>query len=426
MVHVFQAFRHLLGPSLLTELSKYLIVEESKIEKYVNINSICETVLKTIGQVKSIQAQKTFESGDYFENNYALQHIEYLEGGEFLSGYQDKNTKYFAFYVFSLVWFMVMSRKAFGFRHRDLKSGNIIFRKTKTIVEYNFVLESKKNKMQYYHFESQYVPVIIDYDFATTTQSLNVVDRNVVGTRYSAPPDVLLEQLSEAFDQKYKKEMYQEAYDWWSLGVCILELHFRGAITFFQTECDAFAKRILSRIGYRYRSQDLYFLAYGLFYSCCLASIFSNTSSSPLPPTQWYDNVEYFFGKTMQDMAEISMHRNPEYQMLQNWFVQKKDTYFAVHFLSKLLHWDPHVRDLGGRPEKYLTYFKKLKSTEQPRPNARYEFRGSKRQAKIDLNTTQFPFLRTSLCSNCFIESKLMCSCCKNVFCSVECQKVKH
>ena len=427
MVHVFQAFRPLLGPSLLIELSRYLIIEESKIREYVNINSICGTVRKTIEQVKSIQAQKTFESGDYFENNYALQHIEYLEGGEFLAGdNQDQNTKYFAFYVFSLIWFMVMSQKAFGFRHRDLKSGNIIFRKTKTIVEYNFVLESEKNQIRYYHFESQYVPVIIDYDFATTTQSLDDFDRNVVGTHYSAPPDVLLKQLSEVFDQKYKKEIYQEAYDWWSLGVCILELHFKGAINFFKTNCDAFARRILNGIGYRRRSQSLYWLLYSLFYSCCLASIFSGTDPNPLPPAGLYDNVEYFFGKTMQDMAEISMYLNPEYENLKIWFFQNEKKYFSAYFLSKLLHWDPHVRDLGGRPEQYLTFFEILKSEDQPRPNTHYEFRGSIRQDKIDLDTTQFPFLRSNLCTNCFIESELMCSCCKNVFCSVECQKVKH
>lgn len=423
MVHVFQAFRSLLGPSLLRELSRYMIIEESKIREYVNINSICEKVRETVKQVKAIQAQKRFESGDYFENNYALQHIEYLEGGAFLSGdNQDQNTKYFAFYVFSLVWFMVMSQKAFGFRHRDLKSGNIIFRKTKTLTQYNFVLESEKNQLRYYHFESQYVPVVIDYDFATTTESLNQRDRNVIGTQYSAPPDVLLKQLSDAFGQDYQKEIYQESYDWWSLGVCILELHHKGAINFFKAECDAFAKRFLLGISVRRRSENFYWLAYSLFYSCCLASIFSDTSPSPLPPTQWYDNVEYFFGKTMQDMAEISMYRNAEYQMLQNWFKQNE----MRHFLSKLLNWDPHVRDLGGQPEYYLLFFEQIKYEDRPRTNTRYEFRGSIRQARIELDTTQFPFLRANLCSNCFIESELMCSCCKNVFCSVECQKVKH
>lgn len=426
MVHAFQAFQSLLGPSLLKELSKYLIIKEDKITEYVNVGSICEKVLDTTKKVKAIQKQKTFESGDYFENNYAIQHIEYLEGGDFLFGYQNQNTEYYVFYIFSLIWFMVMSQKAFGFRHRDLKSGNIIFRKTKTLTQYNFVLESEKNQLRYYHFESQYVPVVIDYDFATTTESQDGFDRNVVGTRYSAPPDILLQELSEVFNRGYKKKIYQKSYDWWSLGVCILELHFKGAINFFKTECDAFARRISNGIGYKHRSQNLYWLSYSLFYSCCLASIFSDTGPSPLPPTGLYDNVEYFFGKTTQAMAKISMYQNTEYEILKIWFKQNETKYFGAYFLSKLLHWDSHVRDLGGYPERYLTYFEEVKSTEQPRPNTRYEFRGSIRQDKIDLNTAQFPFLRANLCSNCFIESELMCSCCKNVFCSVECQKIKH
>ena len=100
MVHAFQAFRYLLGPSLLRELSKYLIIKEDEIEKYVNINSICKKVLDTAKGVQSSQKQKALESGDYFENNFALQHIEYLEGRDFLIDHQQGNEKYYAFYIF--------------------------------------------------------------------------------------------------------------------------------------------------------------------------------------------------------------------------------------------------------------------------------------------------------------------------------------
>jgi serine/threonine protein kinase len=410
MVHAFQSYKYLLGPSLLKEESKYLLVNASDLQTYV-YGQICEEVMDKYQRIKQIQ-----KDDPKFNNQFALQHLEYLEGGEFKNEAQQGNERLFLFSIFSLVWFLCMSQKTFDFRHRDLKASNVIFRRTNTTRRYNFELSDKN---LYFHFESPIVPVVIDYDFATTFEAESPDDRYATGTDYAAPPDALIRRITLLMGGFYTLKPHEKSYDWWGLGVCILELVHFGLINFFSKEADWFAKNLQKILGTK--NDSVYWSGRGLFFASCLASIFSRSGPFVRPPPEWYLYGREFFP---DNTPVVRMDKNAEYKMLKKWFddLFRKKNWIAV-LLNRFLNWDPSVRDNNGDPMEHLLYFE-IMAEQQRRPGVFYEFRSTSKPTRIILDG--YPLLKSDLCSNCVEKSQFLCTCCKELFCSKECQKKKH
>jgi serine/threonine protein kinase len=437
MVHAFQSFKSLLGPSLLQEASKYLIIKESELQDYV-YGSLCDEMMNgKVAQVRNYQQQQNNEM-KMFENHFALQHLEYLAGGMFTYEAQiaaqmaEKNS--YLFMTFSLIWFLVMAQKSFSFRHRDLKADNIIMRKindeqnTKRSKLFAFELRVTPQEVWYFHFESKAVPVIIDFDFATTTETVDIRDKQVMGTSYTAPPDVILRRLCAMHKfEGYRIAQYEQGYDWWSLGICLLESILPNVIMFFRKECVAFAKRVALRLKSPLYEGTLRY-AESLFYGYCMASVFSGTSPSVKPPFEWYNGPEEF---QITDEDDAMIQANAQYLFLIDWFkeqVQKRAV--LATFLPFMLHWEPTRRDLKGDPMQYILLFKRF-AEKQPRPGVIYEYQGVREPKIVSLEA--YPLLKASVCSSCFVFPKekqqqqlFLCPCCKHIFCSEECQIKKH
>lgn len=414
MVNAFQNYKALLGPSLLKEESKYRLIKATELSRYVNGN-ICEKVMQRYQMVRGIQHY----ADDMFNNQFALQHLEYLSGGEFNNEAQKGNESLFLFSVFSLIWFLSMAQKAFDFRHHDLKASNIIFRRTERVQQYTFELTDKQ---LYFHFESTIVPVIIDYDFATTINAQDNVDRIATGTAYSAPPDALMRKIiSENSFQPYGFKQSETAYDWWGLGICILELVHAGVHKFFAKESAWFADNLLKNILWISPSNknydSIYWSARALFYSSCLSSIFSRTAPFVRPPSDWYPFARQLFP---DNTPVVRMDHNSDYNMLRTWFndLFRKKNWIAM-LLHRFLNWDPSVRDNNGNPIEHLLYFE-IMAEQQRRPGVLYEFRANINQEPIPLEG--YPLLATQVCSFCKVGKPMfVCTCCKKLVCEKKC-----
>lgn len=409
MVHAFQNYKSLLGPSLLKEESTYLLVKASELRKYV-LGDICKKVMSYYEYVRKEQNYQD----NKFNNQFALQHLEYLSGGEF-----DKqgNDNLALFYAFSLIWFLSMAQKAFGFRHHDLKASNIIFRRTNTLQQYTFELTDRQ---LYFHFESPIVPVIIDYDFATTTNATDALDRNAAGTEYSAPPDVLIRRLCKLIRWEYTLVQSETSYDWWGLGICLLEMLRPGVKYLFLKEGDWFANNFLKNFSFAPKSrigESVYWAARALFFAYCLSSIFSRTGPFVRPPSDFY-----LYGRELfpDDSRVMRMDHNVDYVALKKWFedlFRKHD--WKAELLHRLLHWNPSERDNDGNPTQYLLDFEML-AEQQRRPGILYEFRANINQAPIPLEG--YPLLAMQVCSFCQVGKPMfVCTCCKKLVCSRTC-----
>lgn len=306
IVHVMQGYKHIIGPSLISETSPYEIVKSLS---RVTYQGACETIKERI--LKLLQQQKVFE--------FALQHLEYLTGGPFHNQQTLNTLEEFDFCCFSLLWFFRTSQAVFGLRHRDLKPDNIILRKYDRPMLFTFI---KRNGIQV-TFKSQYVPVVIDYDFASVVSTITLVDRENVGTRETAPPSALLVELfSYLFislpEDKKQTEEQEVSYDWWSLGINLFYVAMQpltryNMFTVFDDERYGFANKAAIVFCSQYGKQTeqckdpaVQQIFKGIAYGFCIKAIVQNYVNSK--DKSWFFPTNYpsAFIKLLTDMLDGS------------------------------------------------------------------------------------------------------------------------
>lgn len=432
IVHVFNSFESILGPSLLKEISNYRVIDEDELDKHVR-GQLCE---------KIIESQNKYNNG-----RFALQHIEYLGGGLFNN--KTYTTLVFTpeelcFSVFSLVWFFASSQQYFSFRHHDLKAGNLMLRNTTDAHLYHFTVDNTNTR---YQFKSHVVPVVIDFDFATVYTSQSLDDRDAGGTEYTCSPDaaIFLLHLRNGIDYEPPSLTYEDhAYDWWSIGVCILELvlpveklyglfgslykpfldNAMQAVSFLDANDYEFNRRVLR----------------GLFQSCCFAALVHESDVRP-PRTEHYGPIatmdDVWYGWTRQ----VRNHR--DYKKMRR--VLKQDIPMSLlELLQKLLSWDPKERNAYGKPMELIlksSYFDKYK-TAMGAPERQHAdihvYTGSNKVLLEEgkyldhIQVKDHPFLALRMCEVCDltdvgqINPLYMCQCCGKVVCGEACQSKIH
>lgn len=407
IVSVFQKYKSILGPSLVEELTRYEIIHEDDLSIRVK-GPICKDLLET-------QKEQRGQN-----NHFILQHLEYLSGGVFKKEDQKKHVnRDREFYVFSLVWFLCMAEKTFRFQHYDLKGDNIVVRKTNQMQQYNFVYETR-TETRYFHFESNLVPVVIDYDFASVDSTK--CKRIAPGTLLATSPDALWYQilLRPRFIVKgFQYECDPTSIDWWSLGISILELYFGRFQTYFEKKAEMYYGIMLQHHNLP-DTTEWYRLFYGLFFSCCVASLFSSETGIPntvMPPSEWYPRTNELF----PDKYIFSMQDNWEYVAIHGYIEKFKDTP-VIMLLRDILHWDVNRRTKNKNPTLHLARFK---HTLTPRANTIYQYQAKDSMKPVDLS--HIKQLDAPICASCSISTNIyLCPCCHQTFCSTQCQKEKH
>jgi serine/threonine protein kinase len=127
--HPAKRFDRILGPSLLKELSMYRIFNE-QYEKMHFEGLLCGKLRITQRKHQTLIENKKRTPDLQVDNRFALQHIEFINGGIFdFENIKKAKSWEKEFVAFSLLWFFTMTSQLFGFRHRDLKSDNIMLQR---------------------------------------------------------------------------------------------------------------------------------------------------------------------------------------------------------------------------------------------------------------------------------------------------------
>jgi len=442
--HPVKPFDRILGPSLLKQLSPYRVFDE-KYEKQHFDGPLCGKLRITQQKHHTLMRDKK-KGQDMEENNrFALQHIEFINGGIFdYSSMKKAKVWEKEFVAFSLVWFFTMASQLFGFRHRDLKADNIMLRITKDTQWFTFNL----NNEYFFHLKSRVVPVVIDYDFASVQQTESVEDRyaranpgyrpfeanlfmlyKLYGTK--APLELYQRDISPDFYQNETTdtlepwEIHQSGYDWWALGISLLHMYTKDAENLFEAEADMYAKFMSNRwpAVAKEKSSIVYLYFNRVFYSACIASLFAQSGFIIRPPSTLYPEIgALFFPPTAPN---INMESNIQFNKMYSSVGTSLLTKDRVSILlSKLLNWNPFERNKLD----HILIFQEL-ATKAPYKDLEYQFESPLRLNMIDLRDYPgYQNLRT--CVSCLISSKntplYECECCKEIFCGEECQRIKH
>jgi serine/threonine protein kinase len=218
IVNVMQRYNSELGPSLVKEIEHFTTKDAVEIYEYFSSKDhpMCRKILEEIQNIPK-----------HMEYMFAVQITEYLSGETVAAAFNSAavtNLQNFTsverdFCAFALIWFLAVAQKRFGLRHRDIKESNVCFRVRTVLSPLTFVLG---NTVFTFPPSVRYVPVVIDYDFATVSDSLNDEDRNVLGTYSSAPPEAILRELTGK--KLPVNPLEGNAYDWWSIGIMIMSI----------------------------------------------------------------------------------------------------------------------------------------------------------------------------------------------------------
>jgi serine/threonine protein kinase len=266
IVTMLQQYASHVGPSLLIETQPYAISSRLSDSTFSNLCVDIQDEVKKLDKAKK-----------YYE--FALQHVEYCEGGIFDNRVQMTDEE-FDFCCYSLLWFFKTTIETFSFRHRDLKTGNIVVRNLDKPESFRFFTTATQTSIT---FTSRFVPVVIDYDFASVYTTTTESDRNNVGTRHTAPPRALMAELLHT-PQTQRQE---ESYDWWSLGIVLFQVAMQPFILkdmfyAFQPEEDAFEQISLAILQPSNQTRaEVRVILRGLMYGLCARAIVLNDMKVP-------------------------------------------------------------------------------------------------------------------------------------------------
>lgn len=444
MVHVFQSFQNALGPSLLQEMTQYQIIDEKDLDKHVE-GELCSTIEDTRNLPENVITEDDLEIDDKAKNEFALQHIEFLSGGDFtytslkkLRAKSNVNmgSDDICFATFSLLWFFSMSQQLFGFRHHDLKGANMMIRYTTELKEYTFEIEAVL-----YRFRSFFVPVVIDYDFGSVYSTTTPEDRDQKGTPYTRSPDHLLWSMYEREGYKYDFKYNPHVYDYWSLGICFFELLCdipKGIWTLFEQECLYFTRTI--KEANTFLNVDRESMDY-FFYGLCFLAVVHNTSSLQ-PPRKYYGFIANVPSAAQWNDISDYVFKQPDYKLLKSkWNDNSIFPPGLKSIIRKLLSLNPGERNASNQPMKLIleeTYFEKNTFTKK-RGEKLSPYKGTNKPILSDEELVQvdsaklkgIAFLEGKVCFTCsekYDSSKTfyLCECCAKPFCGEGCQREKH
>jgi hypothetical protein len=344
-----------------------------------------------------------------------------------------------------LIWFFAVAGYEIGLVHHELHAGNIMMRPFSGDCKLKWSADDADNDTIYElkMTSLQFIPVVIDYDFAMTSVTSNDFRGDLHGSAGVQSPE---DAFASFFDEDPE---LSEATDWFALGCVLMSMITKTEAwryVFAKTEfAIKYSNHVDSKIGtlvFKSNVEDFYKPAKYLIPALCFFNAVAKRNMwypprHVFPTGDKYDKCyDAFFGEVARKLIEETFTW-PLWTTLKRIFEQypaETDLAFA------LLNWDPAARTLGGRPYRYLHFhvFDKLflnAKTYQNDDDAlitlQYDFRGGSLQkagaVKRQLNRVreQEPNLALMSCINCQKPNlQVSCGQCESThYCSVACAK---
>lgn len=345
VVHVFQQFEKVLGPSLVKEIRPYTVQSKLSTE---TMFQLCAEIRETYKHILAAGNSVKF----------AVQHLEYATGGELNSS--NMSVADVDFCAFSLIWFFRQTQHFFDFRHRDVKPQNIVLREATKKETFKFLYGP-----QIFTFESRLTPVVVDYDFASVLTTEDTEHRKIVGTYFTAPPHALIYQIireSESSDpNRLQDDIAIASYDWWSLGITLFGLYLarKDVHNIALEQRMRYAKAILSNMMASQATEEdreefkeilrakrgiLQELLRNLCFGAMIASIVHEDGNfyPPQPAQQNYPFAKAFFKDKAAADAISAVKQTYDYQHTVAEYA--KFPPHAKNMLRALLSWSPSER----------------------------------------------------------------------------------
>lgn len=190
---------------------------------------------KKVKQKDGTEVEETYyeriPDDNLMERDINYQIVERLSGGSMVAG---KHLETFASTSFMLLWFLYVAQCEYGFRHRDLKPHNIVFRDMGRQRVFTFTLDDVMS----FTFETRYVPVLLDFDFASIAIT-NDTMRRAGGTLRYLSPEFIIQKLKGRPEGTYHDNA---GFDMWALGVTLLSWIFSRELVSDHEEYDPYVE----------------------------------------------------------------------------------------------------------------------------------------------------------------------------------------
>jgi hypothetical protein len=309
--------------------------------------------------------------------------------------YNLKNPEDRAFCIFSFVWYFYTAQVQFGFIHRDFKVANCGFRahdpaNTMTFsllgVEKHFVFENVTR-----------IPVVFDLEFGASVGLTNPKDyEKNYGTPATMPPELINELNGMYMPQKVTQVF---AYDWYSLGLTLVEILAYGVNLFFNKQFEGYLTSYLDRpelLGMpRYLITNVI--------RCAFLNYHLNHALVPEPGVYTNELYKILFGKTGGYILKELITKN-------QFLVEQGEKLLAAlkpeerRVIGILLHWNPGRRDYFGSGHMLLTkhlLFAPFVREGRAAGHADYEFRAATFDTTRDTRQAQYGGVEELRCRVC-------------------------
>ena len=198
LVSLLNTYRHVVGP---------YFIQQPLVDKSVQFNELPSQMRRVLKKCQPLTAVDMTDDVNF-------QQIERLHD---IRGF---SAPVFEVVAFMLLWFLSSASVLFGFRHREIKPQNVMFRKLKQPQTRTFLVQPNT----VFTFVTDIEPVIIDYDFASIFVTASE-QRNELGTYELAAPERLFAEITQTVKPP------GQTYDFFSLGMTLL--YFASDKTYF-------------------------------------------------------------------------------------------------------------------------------------------------------------------------------------------------
>lgn len=346
--------------------------------------------------------------------------------------------------LFMLFWSLWTANSLYGFMHRDIKMHNIVLKYTDEPTTMRFKLDNTTE----WEFETHYIPLFIDFDFASLLNT-RTEKKYMQGTYITSPPEALSyavlmsRQRLNIYGNGYS---VPEGFDVWSLAMTMLSNLGPSKVHVLAIPGVEFEWIKGALLHHECVTENTSKDSFKKFVYLVLISIFQSAIGNGIkPPADLIGTKysEFVYNFRFYKVVEDTIRKQPKYIKTYSNFWWKVPSSQRKVF-KRLLSWDSKKRTLGGKLYTMFNYIKPLNKGREYEQNVKKAKTGltytadskplfsfsrneafREKQMK-ELNNQQY--IASNICNGCGINddiTKSICVCCSKIYCNLKCHNLK-